>query len=187
MGIAGVYCSYRSADTTAAILGSIVQQLAEPMSDLLEFVVDACKDPTISRLTKAFANILLYYAEINIVVDALDECNSGSELLKELRKICDIESNFAIRVLITSRTGILDIQRALGSSSTKVEIRSRNDDVRAFLRQNLAAQTQLSRWIEEAPNFGTTIVGSIIEKISGMFLLARLYRETSYRSRASAA
>ncbi len=44
-GIAGVYCSYKTAETVVAILGSVVKQLAEPIVDLPGSVIDASTKP----------------------------------------------------------------------------------------------------------------------------------------------
>lgn len=76
---------------------------------------------------------------------------------------------------MTSRTGIADIEQELDNACPKIEIQSSEHDVRVVLRQCLADQSQFSRWIEKSPQFETDIIDTILDKMTGMFLLARLY------------
>ena len=73
-----------------------------------------------------------------------------------------------------SRSGITDIENSL-QSAIKLEISSRNTDVRLYLHESLHKQGHLSNWIEKDPVFESTIVDAILPRLSGMFLLARLY------------
>lgn len=177
IGVAGIYCSYRSQPTIAAMLGSLVSQLAGKLSILPKSLENIGASPPLKALSSAFADIAMLFDEVIIVVDALDECTIREELLRELRKLLDLNMECVVRILVTSRSGIVDIERELGKSSTKIEIRSSEDDVRTFLRRNLAEQADLSLWIEETPAFEAVIIDAILAKISGMFLLARLYTD----------
>ena len=79
--------------------------------------------------------------------------------------------------MITSKSGIADIERKLETNSTHMEIRSSTDDVRSYLRQSLACHSHLLRRNYETPQFENDIIETILGRISGMFLLARLYMD----------
>ena len=79
-----------------------------------------------------------------------------------------------LRVVVTSRSGIADIERNLKLDG-KFEIRSNEDDVKLHLQQSLREHQYLADWISEDSEFEASIVEAVIPRISGMFLLARLY------------
>ena len=83
-------------------------------------------------------------------------------------------SDTRLRILITSRSGITDIERSI-KADIRVEIRSNENDVRLYLQNALRDQELLSDWILESPEFETSIFEAILPRLSGMFLLARLY------------
>lgn len=176
-GVVGIYCTYRSAATIVSMLGSVVAQLAESIIDLPNSVCEASEKLDLASLKAAFADVSSHYDEIVIIVDALDECANRSGLLKELKSLCDAGTPYQIKIMVTSRTGIIDIERQLQANSTQIEVRSDEGDVRAFLHQSLRSHAHLSDWIKESPQFENDITETVVSRISGMFLLARLYMD----------
>lgn len=57
----------------------------------------------------------------------------------------------------------------------QLEIRSDEDDVRLYLKESLHDQVRLAKWMSESDGFESLIIESILPRLSGMFLLARLY------------
>jgi len=75
---------------------------------------------------------------------------------------------------VTSRTGITDVEHNL-HADMRLEIRSDENDVRLYLEGSLRDQGRLSNWVAESADFESSIIESILPRLSGMFLLARLY------------
>lgn len=92
--------------------------------------------------------------------------------LIDANKLADAGTN--IRVLITSRAGILDIEHNIEADAV-YEIRSNDNDVRLYLEKSLRGQERLSRWMMDDPDLEASITEAILPQLSGMFLLARLY------------
>ena len=61
LGVAGIYCSYKTANTLVAMLGSIVSQHAEALVDLPQSVVSTSTSPDVSGLEAAFVDIVSSY------------------------------------------------------------------------------------------------------------------------------
>ncbi len=57
----------------------------------------------------------------------------------------------------------------------QLEIRSDENDVRLYLEKSLHDQVRLANWVLESDGFESLIIESILPRLSGMFLLARLY------------
>lgn len=57
----------------------------------------------------------------------------------------------------------------------QLEIRSDEDDVRLYLKESLHDQVRLAKWVSESDGFESLVIESILPRLSGMFLLARLY------------
>jgi len=162
LGVAGIYCSYRSPQTTNNMMGSILRQLLEPLEELPRSIID---NPSVAAQNPnaAFASISSSsYNRVMLVVDALDECTERIDLLRALRQI-PIE----IHALIVSRIGIDDIERELRVAG-RLEIRSHEEDLRTFLQQNLRQQAYMSWWITETPDFEILVVDSILARSSEM-------------------
>ena len=56
-----------------------------------------------------------------------------------------------------------------------IEIRSIESDVRLYLHENLRGRDYLSGWIDASPELEEAMISAILPRLSGMFLLARLY------------
>lgn len=75
---------------------------------------------------------------------------------------------------MTGRSGIVDFDSSL-KADIQLEIRSDDNDVRLYLHESLRSEPQLSTWISKSPEFEQSMVETILPRLSGMFLLARLY------------
>lgn len=72
-----------------------------------------------------------------------------------------------LHVLITSRSGILDIERGL-KDSIRLEIRSHDDDVQSYLRNRLHEHQPMCDWVTEKPEFEELIKEEIMKRMNGM-------------------
>ena len=177
-GVAGIYCSYKSPQITANLLGSLLQQLLLPLTSISDS--DQAAIAT-ENVTKSLSKALKQYQSTFIIADALDECPNRIELLKELRQLLESTytnpSDTLLHILVTGRDSVAaEMKRELKPDEC-LEIRSSEADVRSYLQQGLCVQSQLLQWIKDSPEFGCLIVEAIISRVNGMFLLARLYTD----------
>ena len=86
VGIAGLYCTYRSPQSIANLIGCLAKQLAATCTQLPESITDR-KDFTLNDLRSILLELSRQHSKIMIVVDALDECENRSELLEELNRL----------------------------------------------------------------------------------------------------
>ncbi len=166
-GLAGIYCSYRNTQSTLNLMGSIIRQLLEPLD------IEPPSTPlTLENARAVMPEILTSYSKVTLVIDALDECEDRATLMKELQKlmqsISDGLSKTLIHIVITGRNSVSsDVERVL-KPAFQLEIRSKDDDVRMFLQQILHEHGQLSQWVTESPEFGSSIIDAILCRLSGM-------------------
>lgn len=107
-----------------------------------------------------------------IIIDALDEFENRIELLNMSRGLLDTFSSESgkncLHLLFTSRFNVVaDIERIF-MSCIRFEIRSSDEDVRTFLKQNLRDHGQLREWVCESPDFESLIIDAILARLSGM-------------------
>ena len=171
-GVAGIYCNYKSPQTTENMLGSLLQQLLLPLTSISD---------SDGNVIRSLPEALKKYQNTFIVVDALDECYIRRELLKSLRQLLEStyndSSDAVLHILVTGRDSVAaDMEREM-TPDERLEIRSSEADVRSYLQQSLCVQPQLLKWIKDSPEFGYLVVEAILSRVSGMFLLARLYTD----------
>lgn len=169
IGVAGIYCSYRSPQSTMNMIGSVLQQLLKPLETIPESAQGTLRKETLSTI---FTDLSRFYATVYIVIDALDECENRIELLNISRGLLDTFSSESgktfLHLLFTSRFNVVaDIERIL-MSSIPIEIRSSDKDVGTFLKQKLRDHGQLREWVCESPDFETLIIDAILARLSGM-------------------
>ena len=178
-GVVGVYCSYRNPDTTSSLVGSILSQLLssieQPPNVNPQDILDR------GKLHQIFSRIFDRYCRLYLVIDALDECADGPALLEHLRGLLDLaektESAPDVHIFITGRHHVEhEVQRKLVPNG-RLEISSDDEDVRKYLKQELRSQSQLLEWITGDCDFESQIIDSIIARVAGMFLLARLFMD----------
>ncbi|KAL8824905.1 MAG: hypothetical protein Q9170_008003, partial [Blastenia crenularia] len=162
IGVAGIYCNYADPHPIIAMLGSVLQQLARHSGSVPESVFQA-KSLTISNISEPISDVASAYKQIFLVIDALDEC------LDRLNT-----QRAAHAALGSSRSGLMDIERNIGADRT-IEILSKDSDVRLYLHKSLHDHDRLSRCVSAIPKLERSIIETIVQKLSGMFLLARLY------------
>ena len=167
IGLAGIYCSYRNTQSTVNLMGSIIRQLLEPLD------IEPPSTPlTLEKSRAAMPKILTSYSNVILVIDALDECEDRVTLMKELQELMQNistgSSKTHIHLFVTGRHSVSsDVERML-KPAFQLEIQSKDDDVQIFLQQILHEYGQLSQWVTESPEFGSSIIDAILRRLSGM-------------------
>ena len=178
-GVAGVYCSYRNPDTTSNLVGSILSQLLSSIEQPPDIGPGEILDR--GNLHRVVSSIFDQYCRLYLVIDALDECADGPALLEHVRQLLDLakrnESTPDFHIFITGRHNVAhEVQRKI-MPDARLEISSDDEDVRKYLKQELRSQSQLLEWITGDCDFEVQIIDSILARVAGMFLLARLYMD----------
>ncbi|KAL8704280.1 MAG: hypothetical protein Q9201_002559 [Fulgogasparrea decipioides] len=128
--------------------------------------------PAIEEYVRILKGQTRHFSKIFILVDALDECSEDghtrSRFIQHLQALLP-----HISLLVTSRK-TPDIE-ATFAGVPRLEIRALDKDVRLAIIARIGQEPSLKRFVEEDPPVGTIIIDTIIEKTSGMFLLADLH------------
>lgn len=121
-------------------------------AQVLAQLYDSCgrggAQPSVTRLSESLGKELLLQDTV-IVIDALDECTTRSDLLSWLSRLTRHDTG-SVRVIFTSRKD-QDIQVGLESwleSSAIVPLQEQivDEDIGAYVRHRLQNDAQLQRW-----------------------------------------
>jgi Cdc6-like AAA superfamily ATPase len=144
IGIAYFYFDFRRRDEQRPekVLASILRQILQRRASLPDNVKtlydnhnhDQMSLP-IDILSKALHSVIGLYSRVFIVVDALDECQSGNRV-KFLNAIFELRAKTSFNLFTTSRF-TPDITRSF-EKDLSVEIRASKDDVRRYLKGHMA-------------------------------------------------
>ncbi|ATY64386.1 ankyrin repeat-containing domain [Cordyceps militaris] len=184
IGMAYIYFNFRRQQDQklAHLLASLVKDLAQQDA----FAIEAVKAlfnvhemnntrPSTDELNKLLSVVIhsSSFQRIFIVVDALDECQTGENCRGNFASLLSsLVQGGKANVLATSRP-IPEIRTALQHNSTiTLEIRASDQDVHAYLDGNL---DQLPSCIRLNLDLQDQIKSTIAKAADGMFLLARIY------------
>ena len=87
--------------------------------------------------------------------------------LLEFSRILLLAVDNMVHILVTSRSGISDIERSL-KASIRLEIRSHDDDAQAYLRYRLRERQPMLDWVTENPDFEVLIKEAVLKRMNGM-------------------
>ncbi len=164
--VLSVFCRYSSNifTTSFAVLGGLLRQLIEKTTTVSRTICDlywSKTDPSPDSLAGFLDGIAASHGRpIYIIVDALDECPFGSELLRALQSL-----NSSFRAVITSRPVFIEIK-----DYPSIEIRASDDDILVAVDATLP-KLKGAR-LDDA--LKSMIRAEVVEKANGMFLLASL-------------
>ncbi|KAF8882476.1 hypothetical protein CPB85DRAFT_1442613 [Mucidula mucida] len=164
--VLSVFCRYSSKifTTPYAVLGGMLRQLIEKTFKVPRTICElywSKTDPSPDSLTGFLDEIAASHRRpIYVVVDALDECPFGSDLLRVLQHLHSL-----FRVLITSRPVFTEIKEY-----PSIKIRASDHDILVAVDATLPKLK--GGWLDDA--LKSTIRAKIVEKADGMFLLASL-------------
>ncbi|RFN48867.1 hypothetical protein FIE12Z_6922 [Fusarium flagelliforme] len=175
-GIAYHYCDFQQeGETFDMILSSILRQFAqcsESLPDDIQALYNKYKDkgsrPDSTEISNALETVASMYSRCLIVIDGLDECAAGSDVVAYLRGLP------GANILVTCR----DYPDIVGSLEYKggirLEVRAMDADVRRYLDRKMR---RLDRVIKHDQQLRNNISDAILAASGGMFLLARLHVE----------
>ncbi|KAM0463933.1 hypothetical protein ACHAO4_000658 [Trichoderma viride] len=168
--------------TPVNVMASILQQLISDkqsfLSDLKILYAQHIKEntrPSVPDIVSLLQDVVLSYSKVFIIIDALDECTDADDvrfiLLTELKKL-----QHRMCLLVMSRP-IPDLEEPL-EGATRVNVEASLIDIKNYLLQRLESTRSMQRHLTEEPSLRDKIVSIIVQKIKGMFLMARLYLDT---------
>ncbi|KAF3906944.1 hypothetical protein AA313_de0207952 [Arthrobotrys entomopaga] len=181
IGIAYIYFNFKQTKEQEIdkLLLSLLKQLSLRQESVPNCVAELYQRhfwnetrPSRREITTSLASVAALYSRVFIIVDAVDECQSGdnrSTFLNELFRLRDHNAN----IFATSRP-IFDIETDFkNADSIVLEIKASVEDVRRYLdgKINASGKTVMKRNRKD-------IISKISEMASGMFLLAYLYFES---------
>ncbi|CAG8390262.1 unnamed protein product [Penicillium salamii] len=181
VGTAYIYSDFKQEQIQKPwiLIASLLKQLARlhpnlpPVIDLYENHHKHNSRPSVDELVNVFQAVVALFSRVNIVIDALDECQADDSLQRFLSIVFSLQakSGLDISLLATSRhNGAIE---ALFGPSLRLEISAGKEDIRSYLDQRVATFTYQTIKGDEIMRADT--IGKILEVANGMFLLAELY------------
>ena len=180
--VAFFFFDYRDKVQTSisSFLLSIAAQMAHMHVEVLQTVLDICeKDEQLCRADyRTIWRKLLMEGILRIkftraqywVIDALDECRTGSDLVPLLLKVIEMRSN--IRILLTSRDRFGFHRQAIHPKATVIQEEILEHDTKSDIALYLEANMDQLPSIEEEDQ--NDMVNMILAKSAGCFLWVSL-------------
>ncbi|KAL7928629.1 hypothetical protein V8C35DRAFT_317810 [Trichoderma chlorosporum] len=183
-GVAYVYFSYKDIEiqTPVNVMASILQQLISDkpshLSELRSLYTQHTNQktrPSVPDIVALLLDVVLSFSKVFIIIDALDECTDADDvrfiLLTELKKL-----KHRMCLLVMSRP-IPDLEQLL-EGAIRLNVEASLIDIKNYLQQRLEGTRSIQRHLADEPSLRDRIVSVVIQKIKGMFLMARLYLDT---------
>ncbi|KAL8893509.1 MAG: hypothetical protein Q9192_005193 [Flavoplaca navasiana] len=149
-GVAYVYCNYKAQE---------------------DHTKEGTKAP-LDEIYNTLRNVLTQYPTVHVVIDALDECQSGTRH-QFLAKLRDLQAGRDVRLMVTARF-MPDIEDAF-EGALRLEVQASEEDVKRFVAGQIY---RLPRCIQRDPVLQDLLQEKIVEAVDGMFLLARLHTDS---------
>ncbi|KAF3067912.1 26S proteasome non-ATPase regulatory subunit 10 [Trichoderma lentiforme] len=184
VGIAYIYFSYKDTEiqTSVNILASLLEQLISRrpgfLSDLRSLYAEHTKEntrPSIADIGSLLQNIVFSFSKVFIIIDALDECAEVDDVrsitLTELKKL-----QHRMLLLVMSRP--MPDPEGLLKDAIRINVEASLTDIRNYIEQRIDNTRSMQKHVAGVPELRHRIVTVILQKIKGMFLMARLYLDT---------
>ena len=180
VAIAYLYCDYRDqkAQTLVPILGTLLQQFLSRSSiphevrDTLENIKKARRTPNKNELVALLQITLRHTERAFICIDALDELDAKTRghLLQEINIL--VAHTNILRIFLTGRKHIESEVQKLSRSS--VEITAHPDDIRSYLKREIADDENPESMDE---GLQKEIVTSLVERSQQMYVTTADFME----------
>lgn len=166
VGLAYIYCEFRHKDEQRLedLLASLLKQLCQDrpfLPDIVRHFYNRHKNkrtrPLLEELIQALVSVTVMYSRVFIAVDGLDECQTSDGCLAGfLSQLANLQTQCSVNIFATSRS-IPQVLKAF-HSSTKLEIRAHDQDIRIYLNARISQlqHTFLASHVEEIHNSITT-------------------------------
>ncbi|KAG8527048.1 uncharacterized protein KY384_008477 [Bacidia gigantensis] len=181
IAVVGIYCDFKefNQQSTSKYLASLLQQMIIQHGSIPDQIKDTYVAHSKKKTTPAFPEYLDLlkgqmqgFTRVYIVIDALDECTEANGVREELLEGILQMPTFT-SIMITSRY-IPVVEDSL-QAALRLDISARDDDIHLHVRSRLAREKTWARRIRLDSVLQTKIAKSIVERASGMFLLAQLH------------
>lgn len=180
-GVAVMYIKYNEPEQTLEnLLGSLLRQLIENTDSIPPAVLELYDhhryrntSPSVDDLCGSLLLVIDSFAEVFLIIDALDECSEELrwELLERLETI---EPH--VHLLITSRyLDSIDEELKLFS---RIEIKAHRADIELFIDHQIKKNRNLRKIVERSCALRCDIKDTVVKTAEDMFLLARLHVES---------
>ncbi|PLB36747.1 nucleoside phosphorylase [Aspergillus candidus] len=181
VGIAYLYCNFRHKDEQGLedLLASLLKQLCQDrpfLPDIVRHFYNKHKNkrtrPLLGEIIQAVISVAAMYSRVFIIVDALDECQASDGYLSGfLTQLIHLQAQCGLNIFVTSRLVPQVMEKF--KSSTKLEIRAHDQDIRRYLSARISQlqRTLLASRVDEVHD-------NITKAADGMFLLAQLQFES---------
>ncbi|KAI0810039.1 hypothetical protein GGR55DRAFT_150278 [Xylaria sp. FL0064] len=184
IGIAFIYCSYRSEheQTPELSLSCILAQLIQGLETVPASIQTSylrhkrrSSSPSLEELILLMRSIIVSLDKTYILIDALDEySNCRGPTMCLLHELLHLQKNLSLNILVTLRPSIQGI-KALLEGATTIEIRANEDDVRKVLESGMS---RMPACILKDSQLQKVVKDEITKAIDGMFLLTRLHLQS---------
>ena len=170
VGVAYIYCSYKSQQTLANLLGSVLKQLVQSQTTFNNDLENLYQDHkakgtslTSTELKKQFLPLMEPYSRVFVVVDALDECADEDERTSLISTLHDLQRQRSLNLMVTCRD-IPDVI-AVAKANIRLDICADNRDIDLYLSGHMH---RLAKCAKKNENLQEEIKQEIIGAVNGM-------------------
>ncbi|KAF6831297.1 ankyrin repeat protein [Colletotrichum plurivorum] len=148
------YCDFsRQQSEAAPFLKWVLTRLcreADSVPDHLFKLFDHGAEPSLSDLLESLDYALTPFDVVYLTIDAVDESDNRTDLLKVLRELATNSKFAKIRLLVTIRE-YLDIEETMGAISKKISMRNTHvdNDIRRYVLSRLGKAPFVQAWPED--------------------------------------
>ncbi|KAH9892086.1 hypothetical protein F4778DRAFT_323682 [Xylariomycetidae sp. FL2044] len=177
------YFDYQNQDTQdpGSILRCLLRQLTQPMisipksvSDLYDRLGERGDAMPLHECERIIVELAKTSRGLYLVFDALDECDGMLYRKEFLQTMGRLKQEHLLRILVTSRPHLEDVQQAF-RDSVQVKIEAHDEDIKAYIRYELRRQGTYE--LLNHP-FSDHLVDVLPQQADGMFLLPVLQLRT---------
>jgi Cdc6-like AAA superfamily ATPase len=174
VGIAYIYCNFnRTAEQQAQdLITNLLKQLAHDRPSLpgcVKTLHDKCKTqkkrPSLEQISDALQQVASLYSRVFIVVDALDECQSGGCRMGLVKDLFDLKSKHRVNIFTTSRF-IPEITKQFSNCLYR-KIQATKEDIERYLDGQMRALSSFEDW---SLQLQTEIKSAISDGVDGMYV-----------------
>ena len=157
------------------MIRSLISQLSKYcakslIQDLYASCLNGGRQPTEELLLNTLRQMIVTLRDTYIILDALDECDNQSDLLKSLEQIMSWK-DVNLHTIVTSRRehDIEEVLTSLTDTEKRISIQSKlvDADSRTYVHDRLQIDRKLSRW-QRKPKIQSEIENTLIRKAGGM-------------------
>lgn len=171
VAVAYAYCNYkaRTDQTASGLLAAILKQLvqdrpllAKPLVSLHDYHAVRKTRLSLDGITKALQSVLIKYSRVYVVIDALDECDSGDRA-ELMSRLFQLQSQADFRVMATSRD-IPDVVERF-KDIPELKVRAESADVKQYVAGQIR---RLPKCVQRDEELRQRVQNEIVEAADGM-------------------